>query len=96
MVLENVISTKHYFQHKKKKKILQICATKLKIQKHYFQRKYEIQNPKHYFNSRKLLQISVTKFKTIDVILMCLEILLHKHKAVIKVPGIAKQTVNRK
>ena len=27
---------------------------------------------------------------------MCLEILLHKHKAVIKVPGIAKQTVNRK
>ena len=33
---------------------------------------------------------------TIDVILMCLEILLHKHKAVIKVPGIAKQTVNRK
>ena len=48
------------------------------------------------FNSRKLLQISVTKFKTIDVILMCLEILLYKHKAVIKVPGIAKQTVNRK
>ena len=48
------------------------------------------------FNSRKLLQISVTKFKTINVILMCLEILLHKHKAVIKVPEIAKQTVNRK
>ena len=45
---------------------------------------------------RKLLQISVAKFKTIDVILMCLEILLYKHKAVIKVPGIAKQTVNRK
>ena len=49
-----------------------------------------------FFNSSKLLQISVTKFKTIDIILMCLEILLHKHKAVIKVPGIAKQTVNRK
>ena len=49
-----------------------------------------------FFNSRKLLQISVTKFKTIDVILMCLEILLHKHKAVIKVPGTAKQTMNRK
>ena len=48
------------------------------------------------FNARKLLQISVTKFKIIDVILMCLEILLYKHKAVIKVPGIAKQTVNRK
>ena len=29
-------------------------------------------------------------------ILMCLEILLHKHKAVIKVPEIVKQTVNRK
>ena len=47
-------------------------------------------------DSRKLLQISVTQFKTIDVILMCLEILLHKHKAVIKVPEIVKQTVNRK
>ena len=73
MVLENVISTKRYFQ-----------------------RKYKIQNPNTIFNSRKLLQMSVTKFKTIGVILMCLEILLHKHKAVIKVPGIAKQTVNRK
>ena len=49
-----------------------------------------------FFNQRKLLQISVTKFKTIDVILMCLEILLHKHKAVIKEPEIVKQTVNRK
>ena len=47
-------------------------------------------------DSRKLLQNSVTKFKTIDIILMCLEILLHKHKAVIKVPEIVKQTVNRK
>ena len=56
--------------------------------------KFKIQNI--IFNPRKLLQISVTKFKTIDVILMCLEILLHKHKTVIKVPGIAKQTVNRK
>ena len=64
--------------------------------KHYFQREYGIQNPNIIFNPRKLLQISVTKFKTIDIILMCLEILLHKHKAVIKVPGIAKQTVNRK
>ena len=50
-------------------------------------------NFKHYF---QLEEISVTKFRTIVVILMCLEILLHKHKAVIKVPGIAKQTVNRK
>ena len=56
--------------------------------------KFQIQNI--IFNSRKLLQISVTKFKIIDVILMCLEILLHKHNAVIKVPGIVKQTVNRK
>ena len=61
-----------------------------------FPSEYEIQNPNITFNSRKLLQISVTKFKTIDVMLMCLEILLHKHKAVIKVPGIVKQTVNRK
>ena len=45
---------------------------------------------------KKLLQLSVTKFKIIDVILMCLEILLHKHNTVIKVPGTAKQTVNRK
>ena len=51
---------------------------------------------KPYFKSRKLLQISVTKFKSIDIILMCLEILLYKHNAVIKVPGIVKQTVNRK
>ena len=43
-------------------------------------------------------KVSVTnsKFKTTDVILMCLEILLHKHKAVIKVPKIVKQTVSRK
>ena len=51
---------------------------------------------KHYFQLKEIAQNSVTKFKTIDVILMCLEILLHKHKAVIKVPGIVKQTVNRK
>ena len=51
---------------------------------------------KHYFQLEEIAQNSVTKFKTIDVILMCLEILLHKHKAVIKVPGIVKQTVNRK
>ena len=81
MVLENVISTK----------------TLLSTQVKYYKFQYEIQNPNIIFsNSRKPLQISVTKFKTIDVILMCLEILLHKHKAVIKVPGIAKQTVNRK
>ena len=85
--------SKHYFQREEN-----ITNFKYKIQNpnHYFQHEYGIQNPKHYFNSRKLLQISVTKFKTINVILMCLEILLHKHKAVIKVPGIAKQTVNRK
>ena len=80
MVLENVISTKHYFQHKKN-------ITNFS---------YKVQNPNIIFNVRTLLQISVTKFETINVILMCLEILLHKHKAVIKVPGIAKQTVRRK
>ena len=100
MVLENIINTKQYFQHKE---ILQISVKKLKIQNIIFNSrklllnastKFKIQNI--IFNPGKLLQISVTKFKTIDVILMCLEILLHKHKAVIKVPGIAKQTVNRK
>ena len=116
----NVISTKHYFQHKEN---ITNFSYEIQNPKHYFQLEeittqreyeiqnlktlfqleeitsqceYEIQNPKHYFNSRKLLQISVTNFKTIDVILMCLEILLYKHKAVKKVPGIAKQTVNRK
>ena len=64
--------------------------------KHYFQCEYKIQNPNIIFNVRKLLQISVTKFKIIDIILMCLEILLHKHNTVIKVPGTVKQTVNRK
>ena len=36
------------------------------------------------------------KFKTTNVILMRLEILLYKHKAVIKVPEVVTQTVNRK
>ena len=60
--------------------------------------KFQLQNSKSktLFQLEKLLQISVTKFKTIDVILMCLEILLYKHKAVIKVLEIVKQTVNRK
>ena len=51
---------------------------------------------KHYFQPEEIAANFSYKFKTIDVILMCLEILLLKHKAVIKVPGIAKQTVNRK
>ena len=103
MVLENVINItnfsykiqnlKCYFQHKEN---ITNSSHEIQNSKHYFQRKYGIQNPNIIFNPRKLLQISVTKFKTIDIILMCLEILLHKHKAVIKVPGIAKQTVNRK
>ena len=76
----NIISTKPYFQ-------IEEITTNFS---------YKIQNPNLIFKSRKLLQISVTKFKIIDVILMCLEILLYKHNAVIKVPGIVKQTVNRK
>ena len=83
MVLENIINITNF-------------SYEIQNPKHYFQREYGIQNPNIIFNPRKLLQISVIKFKTIAVILMCLEILLHKHKAVIKVPGIAKQTVNRK
>ena len=85
--------SKHYFQHKE---ITTNFSYKIQNPKHYFQREHKIQNPNIIFYPRKLLQISVTKFKTINVILMCLEILLHKHKAVIKVPAIAKQTVNRK
>ena len=62
---------------------------------------HENQNPKHYFfflTDEIATKFSVTnsKFKTTDVILMCLEILLYKHKAVIKVSGIVKQTVSRK
>ena len=61
--------------------------------------KFQLRNskPKTLFSTRgNYCKISVTKFKTIDVILMCLEIVLYKHKAVIKVTGIAKQTMNRK
>ena len=53
MVLENVISTKHYFQHKEN---ITNFSYKIQNPKHYFQlkeitsqREYEIQNPKHYF-----------------------------------------------
>ena len=80
MVLENVINFSYKIQNSK----------------HYFQHEYGIQNPKHYFQLKEIAANFSYKFKTIDVILMCLEILFHKHKAVIKVPGIAKQTVNRK
>ena len=90
MVLENVISITNFSYEIQNLKRYFHCKENITNSSH------EIQNPNIIFNSRKLLQISVTKFKTIDVILMCLEILLHKHKAVIKVPGIAKQTVNRK
>ena len=41
-------------------------------------------------------QLQIQNSKTTDAILMCLEILLHKHKAVIKVPEAVKQTVNRR
>ena len=61
--------------------------------------KFPLRNskPKTLFSTRgNYCKFQLPKFKTINVILMCLEILLHKHKAVIKVPGIAKQTVNRK
>ena len=81
MVLENVISTKNLILISR-----QITTN--------FSMKFKSKTL--FYDSRKLLQISVTKFKTIDVILMCLEILLHKHKAAIKVPEIVKQTVNRK
>ena len=60
--------------------------TLLSTQVKYYKFQYKIQNPNIIFQLEE----------TIDVILMCLEILLHKHKAAIKVPEIVKQTVNRK
>ena len=39
-------------------------------------------------------QLQIQKSQMLS--LMCLEILLNKHNTVIKVPGIVKQTVNRK
>ena len=62
--------------------------------KHYFQCEENITNFR--YGIQNYCKFQLPKFKTINIILMCLEILLHKHKAVIKVPGIAKQTVNRK
>ena len=60
--------------------------------------KFKNQNTIFFYTDEIATKFSVTnsKFKTTDVILMCLEILLHKHKAVIKVPEAVKQTVNRK
>ena len=56
----------------------------------------KILNPNTTFQPEEIAPNFSYKFKTIDIILMCLEILLHKHKAVIKAPEIVKQTVNRK
>ena len=78
-----VIRTKTLFFNTSE--ILQISVVKFKTQNTIFQHMKLLQNSS--YNS---------KFKTTDVILMCLEILLHKHKAVVKVSGIAKQTVSRK
>ena len=94
----NVIRTKHFF------------STQVKYYKFHFeiQKRYIIFNSRKPFLNAKILNPNTTfqpeeiatnfsyKFKTIDVILMCLEILLHKHKAVIKAPETVKQTVNRK
>ena len=67
-----------------------------KLEEITLQRKYKIQKPKHCFQCKEIAVYFSYKFKTIDLILMYLEILLHKHRAVIKVPGVAKQTANRK
>ena len=54
------------------------------------------QNPNIILRPEEIATNFGHKFKTTDVILMCLEILLYKHKAVIKVPEVVTQTVNRK
>ena len=58
MVLENVISTKHYFQHKEN---ITNFSYEIQNPKHYFQLEeitsqceYEIQNPKHYFQLEEI------------------------------------------
>ena len=57
------------------------------VQKRYFFLTHEIATK---------FSVTNSNFKTTDVILTCLEILLHKHEAVIKLPEIVKQTVSRK
>ena len=60
MVLENVISTKHYFQHKEN---ITNFSYKIQNPKHYFQPKeiaanfsYKIQNHRRYLNvSRNII-----------------------------------------
>ena len=58
MVLENVISTKHYFQHKEN---ITNFSYEIQNPKHYFQlekiasqHEYKIQNPKHYFQPKEI------------------------------------------
>ena len=83
-------------------KILQISVQNSKYETlfstrgNYFSTRVKILNPNTTFQPEEIATNFSYKFKTIDVILMCLEILLHKHKAVIKAPEIVKQTVNRK
>ena len=93
--------SKHYF-------LTQGNYCKFQLQnsksKHYFLTrgnyyKFQLSNSKSktlFSTPGNCCKFQLPKFKTIDVILMCLEILLHEHKAVIKVPGIVKQTANRK
>ena len=73
----NVIRTKTFFFNTSE--ILQISVAKFK-------------NQNTIFTGEIATKFSVTnsKFKTSDVILMCLEVLLHKHNAVIKVPEVVK------
>ena len=76
MVLERNPYKNVLFQHSE---ILQISVAKFK-------------NQNTIFTGEIATKFSVTnsKFKTSDIILICLEILLHKHNAVIKVPEVVK------
>ena len=83
-------------------KILQISVQNSKYETlfstrgNYVSTQVKILNQNTTFQQEEIDTNFSYKFKTVDVILMCLEILLHKHKAVIKAPEIVKQTVNRK
>ena len=84
----------------KSKNIIFSASTRFKS-KHYFATrgncyKFCVQNPNIILRPEEIATNFGYKFKTTNVILMHLEILLYKHKAVIKVPEVVTQTVNRK
>ena len=70
-------------------------STKFKS-KILFLARVRVSKSKHYFATTGNCYKFRLQIQTTNVILMRLEILLYKHKAVIKVPEVVTQTVNRK